>query len=122
MPLSRVAQKLFGTRTLARRPFVIPGYGAVLFGVAGAVVRPEFFDDRAFDIPEVAWPVDDIWLSANLARKGVRIYCPWMAALPREQEAAGSHALADGTFAGKKRQESNRAASEYCRDTFGIWT
>jgi GT2 family glycosyltransferase len=118
---SRLMHKLFGTSVAFRRPFWIPGYGAVLFGVGGVVVRPEFFDDTAFDIPEIAWLVDDIWLSAMLARRGIRIYCPWRAALPKPQDSSTLDALLDTTFAGQDRQALNRAAAEFCRDRFGIW-
>lgn len=119
---SRMAHKLFGTRTAYRRPFLIPGYGDVFFGAGGVVVRPDFFDDLAYDIPDIAWPVDDVWLSAMLARKNIRIYCPWRAALPKAHGSAEQDALLTTTFLGKDRQALNRAASDYCRKAFGIWT
>jgi|SaaInlV_120m_DNA_3_1039746.scaffolds.fasta_scaffold00273_17 hypothetical protein len=119
--MSRLAQKLFGTQTAYHRPFLIPGYGDVFFGAGGVVVRPEFFDDQAWDIPQIAWLVDDVWLSAMLARKGIRIYCPWRAALPKAQDTSEQDALLALTFQGKDRQELNRAAAQYCRDSFGIW-
>lgn len=118
---SRLAARLFGTRTLARRPFVIPGYGEIFFGAGGVVVRPDFFDDLAWDIPEIAWLVDDIWISANLARKGIEIYCPWMAALPRPTESAAQDALVDMTVESLDRQALNRAAARHCQNAFGIW-
>jgi hypothetical protein len=118
---SRLAHKLFGTQTAYRRPFLVPGYEEVFFGVGGVVVRPDFFDDVAYDIPDIAWPVDDIWLSAMLARKKIPIYCPFRAALPKTQNNLDQDSLLNATFLGKDRQELNRAASEYCRDTFGIW-
>jgi hypothetical protein len=100
---------------------VVPGYGDIFFGAAGVVVRPEFFDDLAYDIPAEAWAVDDVWLSANLARRGIAIYCPWMAALPVSSEMASQDALLDAEFLGKKRQELNRAAAQVCQQKFGIW-
>ena len=118
---SRLLYKLFGTRTFKRRPFVVPGYGEILFGAAGAVVRPEFFDDVAYDIPAAAWPVDDIWLSANLARRGIKIYCPWMVALPDSSATSVEDALVDNEFLGMKRQELNRAAARICQQIFGVW-
>lgn len=118
---SRLAHKLLGTVVSHRKPFWIAGQGDVFFGVGGVVVRPEFFDDVAFDIPDIAWPVDDIWLSAMLARQGTRIYCPWRAALPKAQNNAQQDSLMSATFQGKGRQELNRAAAQYCRDRFGVW-
>lgn len=118
---SRLAHKLFGTPVVHRRPFWVSGYGDVFFGVGGVVVRPDFFDDVAFDIPDIAWLVDDIWLSAMLARRGIRIYCPWRAALPKSQDTSEQDSLLSATFHGKGRQELNCAAAKYCRDHFGVW-
>lgn len=118
---SRMLHKMLGTPVAHRRPFWISGYGDVFFGVGGVVVRPEFFDDLAFDIPDIAWMVDDIWLSAMLARKDIRIHCPWRAALPKAQDTAELDALQNVTFEGRGRQALNRAAAQHCRDSFGIW-
>ena len=119
---SRLLHKTVGTKPFRRRPFVIPGYGDIFFGVAGVVVRPEFFDDTAYDIPPEAWAVDDVWLSANLARRGIRIYCPWMAALPEATAVAYQAALLDTAFGDQDRQALNRAAARVCQRMFGIWT
>ena len=118
---SRLAHKILGTPVAHRKPFWISGYGDVFFGVGGVVVRPGFFDDAAFDIPDIAWLVDDIWLSAMLARRGIRIYCPSRVALPRSQDTSEQDSLLGATFQGKGRQELNRAAAQYCRDHFGVW-
>lgn len=97
------------------------GYGDVFFGVGGVVIRPEFFDDVAYEIPDIAWLVDDIWLSAMLARKGIRIYCPWRAALPKAHSSSQQDALQDAELMGLERQELNLAASQYCHEHFGVW-
>ena len=119
--MSRLFSKVFGTNILHRRPFIIPGYGDVFFGAAGVVVMPDFFDDLAFDIPPEAWPVDDVWLSANLARLKIDIYCPWLFALPSSTSFANVDALLDATFSGLGRQELNRLAAKVCQDKFGVW-
>lgn len=118
---SRLFHQILGTPVAYRRPFWRPGYGDVFFGVGGVVVRPNFFDDVAFDIPEIAWLVDDIWLSAMLARRGIRIYCPWRAVLPKSQEISEQDSLLDASFEGKTRQDLNRAAAKYCRERFRVW-
>lgn len=118
---SRIAHKIFGTPVAHRRPFWIAGYGHVFFGVGGVVVRPDFFGELAFDIPDIAWMVDDIWLSAMLARCAIHIYCPWRAALPKAQDISQQDNLLSGTFEGKSRQELNRAAAQYCREHHGVW-
>lgn len=119
--LSRLWSKLFGTETFQRRPFVIPGHGDIFFGVGGCVVRPGFFSKHSYEIPPECFFVDDVWLSACLARAGVRIYCPWMAALPRPANASGVDALVDTCFEGLNRQELNSVAATYCQRYFGIW-
>jgi hypothetical protein len=118
---SRLAHKLIGTRVSHRRPFWLAGYGDVFFGVGGVVVRPEFFDNVAFDIPDICWPVDDIWLSAMMAKRKIPIYCPRMGALPKSHEASFCDALVDAEFSSKRRYSLNLAASEYCHRTFDIW-
>ena len=119
---SRLLHKAIGTKPFKRRPFIISGYGDIFFGVAGVVVRPQFFDDITFDIPAEAWGVDDVWLSGNLARRNIRIYCPWMATLPDSTEMAHTDSLLDAEFLGSKRQELNRAAAQICQQQFGVWT
>lgn len=119
---SRLLYKIFRTKPFKRRPFVIPGYGDIFFGVSGVVVRPEFFDEIAFNIPEEARNVDDVWLSGNLARRNIRIYCPWMAALPNATDIANTDALQDTEFLGKKRHDLNQAAAHICQQLFGIWS
>ena len=39
----------------------------IIEGFAGALVRPEFFGETVYNVPEEAVLVDDVWLSANLA-------------------------------------------------------
>jgi hypothetical protein len=118
---SRLVNKLIGTSVAYRRPFWFPGYGDILFGVCGVVIRPEFFDDIAFNIADICWPVDDIWLSAMLARKNIPIYCPMFGTFPRSQEASSFDALADNEFDGKRRAQLNSEAVRYCRNRFNIW-
>jgi len=116
----RILQKLFGYKPL-KRPMISSGYVDVIFGVSGVVVKPDFFDDEAFNIPDEAWSVDDVWLSAQLARKDIPIYCPWRLPCPRSSEAVDQDSLLDLEFQGDSRQESNRKAAEYCQKKYGIW-
>ena len=117
----RLMHKLFHVSPPKRRPFWISGYGDVFFGAGGVVVRPHFFDESDYQIPEVAWFVDDVWLSAAVARKSIKIYCPAFFPLPGTNESTAVDALLDFTQAGVGRDESNHNASKYCRDKFGIW-
>jgi len=103
------------------RPFVRAGYGEVFFGAGGVVVRPGFFDAVSMQVPPEVWAVDDIWLSAQMARKGVPIYCPRRHQLPKAQDHAHTDALLDMQIEGQDRQDLNKCAAVYCRDRFGIW-
>jgi hypothetical protein len=104
-----------------RRPFARGGYGDVFFGVGGVVIRPEFLDEVAFEVPVEAWAVDDLWLSAQLARRGIPIYCPRRHPMPKAQAQSGVAALLDMEDGGRDRQALNRAAAVYCQGRFGIW-
>ncbi|MBF9059804.1 glycosyltransferase family 2 protein [Rhodobacterales bacterium HKCCSP123] len=117
----RLMHKVFGMRAPLRRPIGRAGYGEVFFGVAGAVVRPEFFDDVAYDIPEEAWAVDDVWLSAQLARRGIPIFCPRRHPMPKAADHASLEALADLELEAGRRQDLNRLAARYCQEQFGVW-
>jgi len=116
----RVLQKMFGYIPLIR-PMIAPGYVDVFFGVGGVVVKSDFFDDEAFNIPDEAWTVDDVWLSAQLARNNISIYCPWRLPCPRSSDSVNQDSLLDLEFQGETRQESNRKAAQYCQKKYGIW-
>ena len=104
-----------------RRVFRRSGHVDIFEGCAGALLRPDFFDDTAFDIPAVAWAVDDVWLSGMLARRDIPI---WLAANTREPElteAEPQAPLVTSVVAGNGRAAANRAAVAHLQKTFGIW-
>ena len=105
-----------------RRPFRRSGYIDAFEGCGGVLLRPDFLDDAAFDIPAVAWGVDDIWLSGMLAHRGVPV---WLVANRRSPPNTGAQArapLAEATIGGVARGEANRQAVRYMQATYGIWT
>ncbi len=118
--LGRVLEKLFGYIPL-KKPMIVSGYVDVFFGVCGVVVKPIFFDSEAFDIPNEAWAVDDIWLSAYLAKKNIPIYSPWRLSCPHSSESANVESLLTLEVEGKKRQELNAKAAAYCQNKYKIW-
>jgi FkbM family methyltransferase len=83
-------------------------------------VGPEFFEDVAFDCPDLVGLSDYIWLLAKLARRGILSYCPWCAAVPKSQETSGQDALLTTIFQGRDRKQLIRASAAYCRDVFGV--
>lgn len=114
--------RILGFGLPTRRPFIIPGYGDVLFGVGGAVIRPKFFCERVYSIPEEVFYVDDIWLSANLKANRRRIYCPWRAPMPYSTRNNTVDGLQHTKFDSMSRQELNIAASLVCRDLLSVWS
>ncbi len=105
----------------ARMDFKTSGYTDILEGTGGVLLRAEFFDDTAFDIPQALWAVDDVWLSGHAARKGVKIWgvggVKSSVELPVLHQAALHNAVIDGL----NRQQANQACIKYFRDTYGIW-
>ncbi|MDJ0627132.1 MAG: glycosyltransferase family 2 protein [Rhodobacter sp.] len=108
-------------REPVRRLFRKSGYVDCFEGFGGALVKPEYFDDEAFEIPEVVWAVDDVWLSGHLARKGVPI---WVLAdeFDTQHTPAGiTDALHKARIEGADRDAANKAAIAYFQQTYGVW-
>ena len=104
-----------------RRVYKRSGYVDVFEGCGGVLVRPEFFDDMAYDIPPVLWTVDDVWLSGMIARRGVGIWLEANLMDPPETEADTHAPLAFSVIEGADRGVANRMAVKYMQDHFGIW-
>ncbi|SHI58611.1 hypothetical protein SAMN05444000_10230 [Shimia gijangensis] len=105
-----------------RRVFCRSGYVDIFEGCGGVLLRPEMFDDLAFDIPDLAWSVDDVWLSGMLARQGVPIWVPANMYEPDHTEAEVFDPLVTSSVGGNDRNSANRAAVAYLRKTYGIWS
>ncbi|MBO0664545.1 glycosyltransferase family A protein [Jiella flava] len=122
--LRHVVKNLGKTRVSSppeRRVIARAGHVDVFQGVGGVVVKPEFFDDRAYEIPPVLWTVDDFWLSGMLAVNGVPIFVPADLYRPTPSQACSIDALKDFRSEGFRRGEANRACIRYMQETFGIW-
>jgi hypothetical protein len=102
-----------------------PGFGAVDIckGCGGVLIRPEFLPPEAFEIPDLLWTVDDIWLSGQLALNGVKIRK--VAVPPKEKsrktEVARVGALVDYSYQEHSRDQANMACISYFQETRGIW-
>ena len=117
----RLTSKILRISSPYHRPIYKPGLASVLFGVGGVVVRPHFFDAEAYDVPDEVFYVDDIWISATLARQGISIYVPAFGALPKAGLNASVSALVSSTFDNSNRLELNKKASLYCVAKHQIW-
>ena len=105
----------------ARCLYQTSGYVDIAQGLGGVAVRPHFFDETFFDIPDLAFPVDDIWLSANYARRGLGIWASHRVKVPREYYTSDESALVDSEFSGLSRAQSDLAVIHLAQETFGIW-
>ncbi|MDJ0627130.1 MAG: glycosyltransferase family A protein [Rhodobacter sp.] len=105
----------------ARRVFRRSGYVDVFEGRGGVLVRPEYFDEAAFDIPAVAWAVDDVWLSACVARQGLPIWLEANIPDPTDTEAEAFDPLCRSVVDGADRETANRRAVEHMRAAYGLW-
>lgn len=104
-----------------RRVVKRSGYADVFEGRGGVLVRPSFFGPEVFDVPEAAWAVDDVWLSACVAAKGVPIWVQGGFRDPTDTEAEAQDPLCRTEVGGLRRDEANRRAVEHARERFGIW-
>jgi hypothetical protein len=108
-------------RRLRPSRYMDSGYGDVLMGCGGAMVRPEFFTEAVFDIPEILWTVDDFWLSGHLEANGVPIWINGDAPFRRMRLLRHLSALKHMVHAGYGRRAANRACIAYFRTNCGIW-
>ncbi|MFP5077981.1 glycosyltransferase family 2 protein [Rhizobium sp. YIM 134829] len=108
----------------AYRPpkWVQSGFVDVFKGYSGVLLKPDFLPAFAFDIPDILWTVDDVWLSGCLAANGVGIWVNANAPLPREARAARKDPLLRFSHRGHDRRLANRACRTWFQDNLGIWT
>lgn len=100
----------------------VSGYCDIAEGFCGVMVRPEFFDDAAFDIPPVVWAVDDVWLSGHLARRGIPVWADRkLVRISTVVEVDQAFPLHMAVLDGVGREAANRACIEHMRLTYGIW-
>lgn len=97
------------------------GYVDQISGYGGVLVRPDWFDDAAFDIPGVLWTVDDPWLSGHLERRGIPIWLNGEGKLPRFGKVGRLGALGDLVEDGHGRVDADLAAIDHMRQHYGIW-
>lgn len=121
--LARSTLGIFSTiyRSGMRAIEVDSGRVDICKGYGGVLVRPHFFDRAAFDIPDLLWTVDDIWLSGCLALAGVPIWKVANADDAVKTDLADVDALVDYVYADHHREQANVACIRYFQETYGIW-
>lgn len=98
-----------------------PGYVDQISGFAGVLVRPEWFDELFYDIPDVMWTVDDPWISGHLERVGIPIWNTGKRRHLREGEGSRVDALLNLVQEGHDRIEADLLVIDYFREKYGIW-
>jgi len=98
-----------------------PDFTDIAMGYAGVCIRPDWFAGPGCTPPPVAWAVDDIWLSAQLARQGLDIRIAPQAIANAELVTRDSHALQDAVIHGRTRRAANVACAAEVTSRYGIW-
>ncbi len=98
------------------------GFADIAKGFGGVMVRPDYFDDLAHDIPQVLWSVDDVWLSGHLERRGIPIWADRRLNKSVEfAQLSATHPLYGLVVDGADRLAAKRACIDHMRATYGIW-
>jgi len=105
----------------ARILFSKSGYVDIFEGFGGAMIKPDFFDDTAFEIPEKIWVVDDVWLSGKLEQMGVKIWLMGKWPYSADPFTGNASALNNAVIGGMNRDQANLAAVKHIQDAFGVW-
>jgi len=92
-----------------------PGIGPVDIaqGFGGVMVRPHFFGPEAYEIPDILWTVDDIWLSGHMASRGVTIRRVANRRMCEKAEAAFVDDLTSYAYKGNDRIAAEFACVEW---------
>jgi hypothetical protein len=123
----RLVQKFFETTTSksrikpARCNYSSSGYVDIALGVGGVSVRADFFDESFFEIPEILWPEDDIWLSGNYLRQGRGIWASNKIRFPVDSGASNTSGLAFSIINGKDRNKTALDGILYMQELYDIW-
>lgn len=112
--------RLFSLTMIKPDPY-IDGYIDQVFGFAGVLVRPEWFDELFYEIPDIMWTVDDPWISGHMERRGIPIWRTTAIKLPHESDIYEIDALHNHVESGFNRVNADVRVIEYFRKEYGIW-
>lgn len=120
-PISYRIKRLLSLFTIKSPIYASSGYIDVFSGHAGVMVKPDWFDEAALDIPDVIWTVDDPWLSGHLERRGIPIWLMAEVCKMSVTQASDIDALNALVEQDHDRVKADIAAIDYLRRNFGIW-
>ncbi len=114
---------IFGYFFRRRNRELDPGRGRIdiAHGYGGVLVQPEFIAGAAFDIPDVLWTVDDVWLSGHLVASGITIRKIARDLSSDKTQVADVSALIDYIADDHGRIAANLACISYFQERYGIW-
>ncbi len=112
-------QRLYRRMNPVKRPGVGPV--DICQGFGGVLVRPQFFGPEVFDIPDVLWTVDDIWLSGHLATRGVKIHRVLDHKLCSRSDLTRVDDLTSYSVDNFDRIDANAKCVAYYREKYGVW-
>jgi len=98
-----------------------PAFCDIAQGFAGVSIRPGWLSGPECGPPPEAWAVDDLWLSAQLARQGIPIRLDPVARDGARVAYEDAHALQGAAIAGRKRHAANLACVAQVTARYGLW-
>lgn len=102
----------------------------IAMGCGGVLVTPAFFSHHVFEVPDIIWSVDDVWLSANILATGTKIKWTGRREWQRTRSlrvdlldvGRQADALSTSSFDGFDRAKADYYAVNYCREHLGVWS
>lgn len=98
-----------------------PDYTDIAQGYGGVLVQPGWFASADCAPPPEAWPVDDIWLSAMLARQGIPVRLARAARRGQALAFEDAHTLQAAMIGGRTRHAANQACAALVHRRYGLW-
>ena len=104
-------------------------YAVIAEGFGGVLVKPQFFDNSVFNIPNEFFLVDDIWFSAKLAERKIPIIFSKRRNVDKSVEVLvegidigrDDGSLTTTSFDGNKREDLNLIAMRFAAENLGVW-
>ena len=122
-PNEAVAGAGFDVDRLKRRSHRAPDPAVcdIAQGFAGVSIRPDWLSGPDCMPPPEAWAVDDIWLSAQLARQGIPIRLAPDAREGMRLAYEDAHGLQDAAISGRERHAANLACVARVTARYSLW-
>ena len=91
-------------------------------GYGGVLVKPKFFNHMVYNIPDIFWTVDDIWLSGNLKINSIKIIrCTDAIKGLNFSKAHKINPLTRFIYKKHDRDSANFECIKYYNQAYGIW-